>query len=72
MQEFRHELRDEEEQWFTQAATVEGLHAKMNIVQEQMEDEGYLEVKRVKVGRNDTCPCGSGKKFKKCHINKAL
>ncbi len=19
------------------------------------------------VGRNDTCPCGSGKKFKKCH-----
>lgn len=22
--------------------------------------------KRVKVGRNDPCPCGSGKKFKKC------
>lgn len=22
------------------------------------------------VGRNDTCPCGSGKKFKKCCINK--
>ena len=21
-----------------------------------------------KVGRNDDCPCGSGKKFKKCHI----
>jgi preprotein translocase subunit SecA len=20
-----------------------------------------------KVGRNDTCPCGSGKKYKKCH-----
>lgn len=20
-----------------------------------------------KVGRNDPCPCGSGKKFKKCH-----
>jgi preprotein translocase subunit SecA len=20
-----------------------------------------------KVGRNDECPCGSGKKFKKCH-----
>jgi len=19
------------------------------------------------VGRNDLCPCGSGKKFKKCH-----
>ena len=22
-----------------------------------------------KVGRNDLCPCGSGKKYKKCHIN---
>jgi preprotein translocase subunit SecA len=21
----------------------------------------------VKVGRNDLCPCGSGKKYKKCH-----
>ena len=20
-----------------------------------------------KIGRNDTCPCGSGKKFKQCH-----
>jgi hypothetical protein len=22
----------------------------------------------MKVGRNEPCPCGSGKKFKKCHI----
>ena len=22
---------------------------------------------REKVGRNDPCPCGSGKKYKKCH-----
>jgi uncharacterized protein YecA (UPF0149 family) len=22
------------------------------------------------VGRNDPCPCGSGKKFKKCCMNK--
>lgn len=20
-----------------------------------------------KIGRNETCPCGSGKKYKKCH-----
>lgn len=26
--------------------------------------------KRSKVGRNDPCPCGSGMKFKKCHLNK--
>ena len=23
-----------------------------------------------KVGRNDPCPCGSGKKFKNCHMRK--
>jgi len=23
------------------------------------------------IGRNDPCPCGSGKKFKHCHYDKA-
>jgi hypothetical protein len=26
---------------------------------------------RVKTGRNETCPCGSGKKYKKCCLGKA-
>ena len=26
-----------------------------------------LEGQRKKIGRNDTCPCGSGEKYKKCH-----
>ena len=32
-------------------------------------DGGHEPVKRsaAKVGRNDPCPCGSGKKYKKCH-----
>lgn len=25
-----------------------------------------------KVGRNDPCPCGSGKKYKKCHLDKTI
>lgn len=25
-----------------------------------------------KIGRNDPCPCGSGKKWKKCHMNRGL
>jgi uncharacterized protein YecA (UPF0149 family) len=31
--------------------------------------ERIEQVKREepKVGRNDPCPCGSGKKYKKCH-----
>jgi preprotein translocase subunit SecA len=30
---------------------------------------GQAQVKRTvpKVGRNDPCPCGSGKKYKYCH-----
>jgi hypothetical protein len=27
------------------------------------------QFKRAKVGRNDPCPCGSGKKYKKCCLN---
>ena len=25
-----------------------------------------------KIGRNDPCPCGSGKKYKKCHLHTSL
>ena len=28
--------------------------------------------RNIKIGRNDKCPCGSGKKYKKCCINKNL
>jgi uncharacterized protein YecA (UPF0149 family) len=28
--------------------------------------------KAPKVGRNEPCPCGSGKKFKKCCLNKCI
>ena len=38
---------------------------------EEEEDEAQTEelvpAKSEKVGRNEPCPCGSGKKFKKCH-----
>jgi preprotein translocase subunit SecA len=38
----------------------------------QTQGEGAAKVKTIvrnvpKVGRNDPCPCGSGKKYKKCH-----
>lgn len=29
-----------------------------------------IVVKEEKIGRNDPCPCGSGKKYKKCCLNK--
>ncbi len=41
-------------------------------VTEEMQDEAILAQQtfvreQPKVGRNDPCPCGSGKKFKQCH-----
>ena len=36
----------------------------MNVIQSALMN-GFG--KKQKVGRNDPCPCGSGKKFKKCH-----
>ena len=38
------------------------------------EDKEEIEVKPIrkgeKIGRNDPCPCGSGKKYKNCCMNK--
>ena len=31
------------------------------------EDDEPLTDGRKKIGRNDPCPCGSGKKYKQCH-----
>jgi uncharacterized protein len=31
------------------------------------EDEARLQMAYTQAGRNDLCPCGSGKKFKQCH-----
>ena len=35
-----------------------------------LQTQGHTLVRRVKIGRNDKCPCGSGLKFKKCCIDK--
>jgi len=36
---------------------------EINLIQEILK----FEIKKPEVGRNDPCPCGSGKKYKKCH-----
>ncbi|WPU63157.1 preprotein translocase subunit SecA [Peredibacter starrii] len=48
------------------------LQAQLKAHQDAMAAEAMAEEKKiiratVKVGRNDPCPCGSGKKFKSCH-----
>jgi len=70
MQEFRGECTGFEEIIISRADSDRALHSMMDAIQGDMAEEGYVETKRKKLGRNDPCPCGSGKKFKKCHINR--
>ena len=56
-----------------QAEQIERKRKRTEFVLSQQQSNGgdgaARQVKRdaPKVGRNDPCPCGSGKKFKKCH-----
>ena len=36
---------------------------------EEVKKEKIVKNEDKKVGRNEKCPCGSGKKFKHCHGN---
>ncbi len=56
-------------------ASQEMIHPEVNKPQSPRDDEAAgdrkdlpltLEAAHDKVGRNDSCPCGSGKKYKKC------
>lgn len=38
----------------------------LNGIAERIEEHGFPEPKPVDAGRNDKCPCGSGKKYKQC------
>ncbi len=45
-------------------------NAKEQSLRRQLAEEESQSLFRGKIGRNDPCPCGSGKKFKKCCIKK--
>lgn len=42
------------------------LHARLSMSIRAMLESGTAEQRQGKVGRNDPCPCGSGKKYKQC------
>jgi uncharacterized protein YecA (UPF0149 family) len=50
-------------------ANHEAMDRRLHEVQAKI--EGATMRHRAKVGRNANCPCGSGRKFKKCCIGKA-
>ena len=41
--------------------------AKSSSLTQSVNQHNQIEMKKVKIGRNDPCWCGSGKKWKKCH-----
>lgn len=50
---------------------VADVKAAMDADLEWLRQHGATNLHRTKIGRNSTCPCGSGRKFKKCCIGTA-
>jgi len=50
----------------TEPAKTENTEPKQTLVVSHNEPSEFSDTKK-NVGRNDPCPCGSGKKYKKCH-----
>ncbi len=42
----------------------------MSILERLFGSNGRPETEKKELGRNDLCWCGSGKKYKKCHLEK--
>jgi len=65
---------DEMAKYVAEKCTENGWHYIIGFEPDKPEDISDLEkllnpphlVKSEKIGRNDPCPCGSGKKYKKC------
>lgn len=67
---FRFEMISPEQKKLKDAIGELQLHTQKSFVEDPIEDIPVEESKPIiaapKVGRNDDCPCGSGKKYKKC------
>ncbi|KUE81558.1 YchJ family protein [Aeromonas schubertii] len=55
--------------WFQDGGQLACLHERSRFLREAGRwryTEGEISPPPTRIGRNDPCPCGSGKKFKKC------
>lgn len=55
----------------TEAKASEQMQTNEPEQQADLESLSDEELANLNIGRNDSCPCGSGKKYKHCHGNKA-
>lgn len=61
---------EEIQRFLYEADNRKELQEKLDKHKTEMEDQGWeLEERIEEIGRNDTCPCGSGRKFKKCCLS---
>lgn len=61
----------EKEQWLVDVEKDRAEREKqIRFYAEPPEEEEEPPPPKTKIGRNDPCPCGSGKKFKRCCIKK--
>ncbi len=60
-------LEANEENLQTNADQIEGALQTLGAADEVKEMKKQPQKSADKIGRNDPCPCGSGKKYKKCH-----
>lgn len=52
----------------SEASQLREVHENARIIGDQDgSNNTQIQEKKAEVGRNDPCPCGSGKKYKKCH-----
>jgi preprotein translocase subunit SecA len=49
-------------------AEAEGLGPERSRRNDVIKPEGKIDDAKVRIGRNDPCPCGSGLKYKKCGL----
>lgn len=63
------EYEDEEQQQLAQEKRVRGGNGMPPVRPQEDKKENHEPIRRdhPKIGRNDPCPCGSGKKYKNCH-----
>ncbi|MGO5073984.1 SEC-C metal-binding domain-containing protein [Clostridium sporogenes] len=60
------EINNNIQKWCLRGHSITEIKSKEDKIYEKVEKVNH----KGKIGRNDPCPCGSGKKYKKCCLNK--
>ena len=61
------DIQEETVRYIYRVKSAERPEERENLTENKYEDEKTNKpIKVEKIGRNDDCPCGSGKKYKKC------